>query len=68
MSGDGSEFINLVSGHGLLENAPLVFGAGFNVNRSIRASRYSAAAFDGYMEPADNVTLTITVRYKTLTI
>ena len=70
-SDDGTRIIDLVGGHGLSENKALVFGVGINIFRGDaqrRAGVYNAATFDRYMEPVDDVSLTLTIRHKTIEI
>ena len=63
-----TRFLASVSGHDLAENEALQFGVILNISRGGRARAYSAAVFDEFVQPANDVTLAVTVRYKTLTI
>ena len=70
-SDDGTRIIDLVGGHGLSENKALVFGVGINSFRgdaARRARSYNAATFDRYMAPVDDVSLSMTIRHKTISI
>ena len=53
-----------VGAHGFLEDMPLVLGAGLTQPRSTRDRYYSAAAFDEYMMPVNDVELLMVVRYQ----
>ena len=63
----GERILDGVS-HGLREDEALVLGAGDNVSRGNRYPSYSEAAFDAYMDPVDDVTLDVAVRYSILSI
>ena len=61
-------FLSSVGGHDLNENTALVYGVMINRLRSGRDGSYSAAAFDGFMEPVDDVALEISVNYQVLEV
>ena len=53
-----------VGAHGFLEDMPLVLAAGLTQPRTTRDRYYSAAAFDEYMLPVNDVELLVVVRYQ----